>query len=79
MTRVSVTATRLADTAQYVARTAYATHTIVFAADNRPYIMMWGRAIPIDAPTRFGWYGTDAERRQFVNAYVDATATPSGY
>lgn len=77
MTRIS--ATRLADTTEYVARTAYATHTIVFAADNRPYLMMYGRPIPIDSPTRFGWYGTDAERAQFVNNFVNATATPSGW
>lgn len=77
MTRIIVTNQTIGDVAQYTARTAHYTTTIVFAAGG-PFVILWGRPIRIDDPSRFGPTNTPSQRLAFVHAYVDATISPNG-
>lgn len=75
MTRIRTQET--ANGPAYIARTAYATTTLVFPHGTRPFLV-WGTAtIPIDAPERFGPYATPSQRHAYTLAYVDASASAS--
>lgn len=58
----------------YIARTGPGTHTIVFPYGTGPFLAWNGATIPIANPTRFGPYGTPAERAAYTLAFINATA-----